>query len=56
LLMPEHPDWEKTDSSGHQEALQLFANHLEQQMGGVRKDFGRDDSAIQRICVRWKRF
>jgi phospholipase C len=34
-LMPEHPDWEANDSSGHQQALQLFADHLEAQMGAV---------------------
>ena len=32
-LMPEHPEWEANDSSGHQQALQLFADHLQAQMG-----------------------
>jgi phospholipase C len=35
MLMPPHPEWEATDSSGHQQALQLFAQHLEAQLGGV---------------------
>ena len=33
--MPDHPEWEANDSSGHQQALQLFADHLQAQMGPV---------------------
>jgi hypothetical protein len=33
--MPQHPEWEANDSSGHQQALQLFADHLEAQLGPI---------------------
>ncbi len=33
-LMPLHPEWEAADGSIHQQALQLFAQHLEAQMAG----------------------
>jgi phospholipase C len=33
LLMPEHPEWETRDDSPHQQALRLFAQHLEAEMG-----------------------
>lgn len=35
LLMPPHPEWETRDDSGHHDALQLFAEHLQSQIGGV---------------------
>jgi phospholipase C len=35
MLMPPNPELETGDNSGHHDALRVFAQHLEAQMGGV---------------------
>jgi phospholipase C len=35
VLIPPHPEWETQDNSNHHEALQVFAQHLENQMGAI---------------------
>jgi phospholipase C len=35
VLMPDHPEWETAAVSGHQDGLELFAQHLQSQMKGV---------------------
>jgi phospholipase C len=39
-LMPPHPEWEVAAASAHQDGLQLFAQHLETQMGVVNAQAG----------------
>jgi hypothetical protein len=35
VLMPAHPEWETAAVSGHQDGLELFAQHLQSQMDAV---------------------
>jgi hypothetical protein len=48
-LLVAHPDWETRDDSNHHEALQVFAQHLQSQMGGVRNVQRQAGDAAQRM-------
>jgi phospholipase C len=48
-LLVAHPDWETRDDSNHHQALQVFAQHLQTQMGGLRSLQAQSGDAAQRM-------
>jgi len=48
-LLVAHPEWETRDDSNHHEALQVFAQHLQGQMDGLRSVSAQEGTAAQRM-------
>jgi phospholipase C len=51
-LIPERPDWEKQDVSAHHQALQVFAQHLQDNLGGRPANAGDAAAQIHTVTNR----
>jgi phospholipase C len=52
VLVPEKPEWDMQDDSGHHDALQAFAHHLETLMGGVRAPAATTSERMSNLADR----